>query len=552
MKIPASPKAYGKNLSGRRFEGTGLAEYAGAWDTSHVVQLLKRTMFGATVADVAHFSALTMSDAVDELLNPTPAPTNLPLNNYSTDGYTDPTGVAAWDTWLNNGIDYPDSDMNQKRLVSMQCWWTGQLLNQSRSIHEKITLFWHNHFAGDAFAHTEDIAAQAWYGQYLTLRANALGNFRSLVKAITLDPAMLCLLNGNTNKKTSPNENYGRELQELYTIGKGAGSHYTEDDVRAATRVLTGHTVDSSFNYYFDTAGHDDQNKAFSAFYSGTIVTGRSGSTGVNELDDMLTMIFATDESARFICRQIYSFFIYYKIDDSIENNIITPLSQLFRSSGYDITTILSALFKSEHFYNLGYAGACIIKSPIDFTIGLCREYGVKMPDASDQPSSYSFWNMLLQTAGNLQQSILHIPEVAGWYAYYEAPAFHELWINSVTYPNRNAFTDTLISTGMMENMVSLIIDPIAFAQSLTSPQDPNLLISQSLDILYTVPLSDDSKTYLKANILLSGQTNDYYWTDAWNTYIATPTDEIAKGTINTRLQALYKYLMNLPEYHLS
>jgi uncharacterized protein (DUF1800 family) len=552
MKKQPTGKAYGKSVSGRLYDGDGLAEYGGDWDKPQVVQLLKRTLFGATLNDINYFLGLTMSQAVDELLTPSPAPLSVPLNNYSAGGYIDPTGVAAWDTWINTGVDYADADMNRNRLVSLQCWWTGQLLNQNRSIHEKMTLFWHNHFAGDAFQHTSDIAARAWYIQYLTLRSNALGNFKQMVKAITLDPAMLCLLNGNTNKKTAPNENYGRELQELYTIGKGPGSHYTEDDVRAATRVLTGHSVDSSFNYYFDTAGHDDQNKIFSAFYGGTVITGRSGSAGVNELDDMLAMIFATVESSKFICRQLYSFFIYYKIDDTIETNIITPLAQIFRDGGYNITPVLSALFKSEHFYNLAYSGACIIKSPIDFTIGLFREYGVKLPDLSDAASSYTVWNLLLQTAAGLQQAILNIPEVAGWYAYYEAPAFHELWINSVTYPNRNAFTDQMISTGETMNMVSMVIDPVAFAQSLANPQDPNLLISESLDVLYTVPLSDDSKTYLKTTILLSGQTNDLYWTDAWNTYTSNPSDEIAKGTVFNRLQALYKYLMNLPEYQLS
>ncbi len=373
-----------------------------------------------------------------------------------------------------------------------------------------------------------------------------------MVKAITLNPAMLCYLNGNTNKKQAPNENYGRELQELYTIGKGPGSHYTEDDVRAAARVLTGHTVDSYFNYYFDTAGHDDSNKNFSAFYGGTVITGKSGSNGANELDDLLTMIFATTESAKFICRKIYSFFVYYKIDDTVENNIITPLAQIFRDSGYDIKPVLSTLFKSTHFYNLVYSGACIIKSPLDFLIGLVREYGVKLPDPSDIPSCYTVWEMLLQRSATLQQEILGIPEVAGWYAYYQAPAFHELWINSVTYTERNAFTDLLISTGDMMNMISLIIDPLVFAQKLSHPEDPNLLISDSLDILYRVPLSDDSKTYLKQNILLTGQTTDYYWTQAWYSYINNPSDMIAKETVLTRLQSLYKYLMNLPEYHLS
>jgi hypothetical protein len=146
----------------------------------------------------------------------------------------------------------------------------------------------------------------------------------------------------------------------------------------------------------------------------------------------------------------------------------------------------------------------------------------------------------------------LGIPLVAGWYAYYQATAYHELWINSVTYSLRNAYTDQLITTGLMMNMISLQIDPLAFASSLSSPADPNLLISESLDILYRVPLSAATITSLKTTILLGGLTTDSYWTTAWNAYLANPTDMVVKGTVYDRLETLYKYLMNLPEYHLS
>lgn len=552
MEKPAPNRLSRSRVNKSFFDANGLNEYTGSWDTTDVVHLLKRTMFGATIDNVNYFKSLTMSQAVDELLIPTPAPTTVPLNNYSSDGYIDPTGVAAWDTWINTGIDYPDDDMNRHRINSLRSWWIGQMLNEGRSMHEKMTLFWHNHFAVDGLAHLGDIPAKPWFDHYLTLRTHALGNFKQLVKAITLDPAMLIYLNGNTNKKTAPNENYGRELQELYGVGKGPGSHYTEDDVRSAARVLTGHAIDTNFAYYFDAGGHDDSNKAFSNFYGGTMITGRSGSAGANELDDLLTMIFATSESAKFICRKLYSFFIYYKIDDNIENTIITPLAQIFRDSGYDITTVLSVLFKSEHFYNLPYSSACIIKSPVDFLLGLFREFEVKLPDPADIPSNYTVWEMIRQRSAILQQEILGIPEVAGWYAYYEGPVYHELWINSVTYTERNAYTDLMISTGDMMSMVTTVIDPLAFAKKLPNPQDPIMLIDDSLSILYRVPLSDDSKTYLKQTILLTGQTTDYYWTQAWNDYIASPGDMVAKETVLTRLQSLYKYLMNLPEYHLS
>jgi len=551
MGKPAITQA-GKTVRRNLALADGLDEYTGEWTTTEVVHLLKRTLFGVKADDLNYFLGLTMSQAVDQLLTVTPAPATVPLNSYSSNGYTDPTGVAAWDTWINTGVDYPDSDMNAMRLDSLKCWWIGQMLNENRSIHEKLTLFWHNHFGVDSLLHIDDIPARPWYDYYLILRSNALGNFKQLVKQMTLSPAMLCYLNGNTNKKTSPNENYGRELQELYTIGKGTGSHYTEDDVRAAARVLTGHTVDSYFNYTFDIAGHDDQNKSFSTFYGSTIITGRSGASGAGELDDLLNMIGNAQEAAKFICRQIYSFFVYYKIDDNIEANIIGPLATVFRNSGYDISAVMSVLLKSDHFFNMAYTSACLIKSPLDFVLGLMREFNVKMPDPADYGSSYSVWEIILQTTAMLQQEILRIPEVAGWYAYYQGTAYHELWINSVTYTQRNAFTDQMITSGTMMNMVPLIIDPIAFASALANPADPNLLISQSLDILYRVPVSADTITSLKQTILLGGLTTDYYWTDAWNAYLANPSDSVAKGTVFSRLQTLYKYLMNLPEYHLS
>ncbi|MDP4150968.1 MAG: DUF1800 domain-containing protein [Bacteroidota bacterium] len=526
----------------------GLTPYSGDWGTPQVVHLLKRTLFGATVQDIASFKAMTPSQAVDTLLQPTATPASKPLNNYGAD----PTGVAAYATWIDQGLLYQDDVLNSGRLNSLQCWWIGQLLNPGRSIHEKMTLFWHNHFAMDATQHFSDIPAQLWYNQYLTLRQNALGNFQQLVRAITLDPAMLIYLNGNTNVNTAPNENYGRELQELYTIGKGSGSAYIQDDVHAAARVLTGHTIDGNYNYVFQAGTHDDKNKNFSGFYGNHIVTGYSGPAGAGELDDMLAMIFGTDESAKFICRKLYRFFVYYIIDDSIEANIITPLATLFRTSGYNITSVMSTLLKSQHFFDLVNSGACIIKSPLDLLIGLAREFQLKLPDASSPAAQYDAWNMLLQRSIVLQQEIMAITLVAGWPAYYQAPEYHELWINSVTYTERNFYTDLLITTGDMMNGTTLQIDPIAFARLMPAPGDPNLLVSDSLDVLLRPPLSDSSKQLLKQSILLGGLTTDFYWTNAWQAYIANPSDMNAFTTVDTRLRSLYKYIMDLPEYHLS
>ena len=198
------------------------------------------------------------------------------------------------------------------------------------------------------------------------------------------------------------------------------------------------------------------------------------------------------------------------------------------------------------------YAGACLIKSPLDFLIGLCREYALPLPPASDAPSSYNIWSMLLAQSVALQQEILGIPVVAGWYAYYESPAYHELWINSVTYPQRDYYTDLLISSGDMMNGTSLVIDPVGFAKSLSNPSDPVQLVTDSFNLLISPPVPAASQTLIMQTILLSGLTNPAYWTNAWTAYINDPTDMNAYSTVYNRLQALYKYLMDLPEYHLS
>jgi uncharacterized protein (DUF1800 family) len=530
----------------------GLQEYTGAWDTAQVVHLLKRTLFGAKPADITYFKGRTMSQAVDEILQPTAAPATAPLNNYSTGGYTDPSGVALWQTWVNSGIAIADAELNRRRVGSLKTWWLGQALQPSRSIHEKMTVFWHNHFAINADNSSEKLKARFWYDHYLTLRLHALGNFKAMAKAITLDPAMLHFLNGESNVKGSPNENFARELQELYTAGKGPNSKYTEDDVRAAALVLTGHTVSpTTFAYFFDAGKHDSGNKEFSAFYGNKIITGYSGAAGAGELDELLTMIFAQDEVAKHICRKIYRWFIYYKIDADIEQTVITPLAQVLKANNYDIQPVLSVLFKSKHFYDMVYAAACIIKSPLDFVIALKNEFGVTMPNPADNEATYTAWQLLQNEAAEMQQELGAIPEVAGWYATYQEPAFHELWINTATYTRRAIYTDRMIADGITFNNQTLVISPIAFAEQLANPRDPNLLITQSLEVLLRYPLSDSAKEFIKRSILLSGQYQDHYWTDAWDLYKANPS-AANEAVVLSRLKALYKYIMNLPEYHLS
>lgn len=541
-----------KPYAGLRRITSGLAPYAGPWTTAEVAHLLKRTMFGAKKEDIDYFRSMSVSQAVDALLTISPAPAP-PVKHYDNTGIAggDPElSIAAGATWVNTPT--ADEEANEKRVGSWKIWWTGLLINQDRSITEKLVLFWHHHFATESFMYRNGIAAYRHYG---LLHQMALGNFKQLVRNITLDLAMLRYLNGYLNVKQAPDENYARELQELFTLGKENNPNYTEVDVIAAARVLTGWTIDpATETVIFDPLKHDTDSKVFSSFYGGATIAGRSDATaGDAELDDLLTMIFnKKTEVSEFIVRKIYRWFCYYIIDGPTETNVIKPLAQLFRDGNWEIKPVLATLFKSEHFFDILNQG-CLIKSPIDLTIGLCREFGVQFPATADYVNAYNMWEFVQIQAAAMQQDIGDPPGVSGWPAYYQLPQLHEMWINSDTLPRRNIYSDYLITTGYMRDNIMLKIDPVAFAKTLPNPGNPNALINDSLAILYRVPsLSEASKTTIKKQLLLTGQEQDYYWTDAWTAHTNAPGDMTAFQTVNMRLQSLYKYFMNLAEYQLS
>ena len=527
---------------------SGLTPYSGSWTSNEVIHLLKRTMFGSTIDDVNYFLGKTMSQAVDELLTIPAAAPAPPVKNYSNTNIpaTDPDyNIAMGQTWVNTNT----TDADGQRRTSLKAWWMGLMIGQERNIREKMTLFWHNHFATE----TNDLGRMIWAYNYNALcRRNALGNFKQMVREVTLDAAMLRYLNGYLNVNTAPDENYARELQELFTLGKENTPNYTEDDVKNTARVLTGWKINGTTNTYsFTSSQHDTTNKQFSSFYNSTVITGRSGATaGDLELTDLINMIFSKSaEVSKFIVKKLYRYFVYYKIDSATEANVIVPLAQLLVSNNWEIKPVLSALFKSEHFFDVVNQG-CYIKSPVDLVVSVCREFGMVFPNSSDYVNAYNMWSFIQSYAALLQQNIGDPPNVAGWAAYYQAPQFHEIWINTDTYPRRNLFTDTMITTGYTRNSQKIIIDPVAFTKKLSNPSDPNILLNDALRILFRIDLSSTSKTALKNQILLSNQAQDYYWTNAWNAYISNPTTANYQ-VVYTRLRDLYKYLMDLAEYQL-
>ncbi len=528
---------------------SGLETFIGSWTESEVTHLLKRVMFGAKKADVDYFKTRTLQQTVAELLNPASFTRPDPIKEYATTtnaAAVPDTAILTGTTWVN---DYNgDGTVQSQRRTSYRKWFAGNLINQDRSVLEKLTMFWI-----DLLGNQMDTVGNAnWiYKQNVLIRSNALGNYKQLIRDISTDVAMLRYLNGYVNRGTAPDENYARELMELFTLGKGPDSKYTENDVKEAAKVLTGWQINSTtYTSYFTLSRHNTTNKTFSAFFKNKVITGRNNATaGATELNELVDMIFDTDEVGRYIARRLYRWYVYYDIDDNAEENVIKPLGKIFKDNKYEIKPMLQALFSSAHFYDAFNKG-CVIKSPADYVIGLLREMEVKFPDLTDWDTNYGFWNTMFTHVSNMGQRMHDPPNVSGMPAYYQEPLFHEIWINADSLPKRVQYSDIMVNSGYSRNSKKIIIDVIAFTKLLSNPGDPVALIDESIALLFRNELSAALKQQIKVQIILSGQESDYYWTNAWMAYLANPTT--ANTTIvKNRLVAFYLYLFNLPEYHL-
>lgn len=525
--------------------GSGLDPYQGVWSDKEAIHLARRTLFGVRKEDLAKLITLNAEKAVKELLKQEPVPP-VPVNDYNRDDLIDPD-VPFGKPWVD-AARAENGDVTSARIVSLKSWWINQILEQKLSLHQKMILFWHNHFA-----------TQSWgvfwptlsYQHFMLLHQNAFGNFKTLTKLITLDPQMLLYLNGAFNNKDAPDENYARELQELFCIGKGPLARYTESDVQQAARVLTGWTIDWNNKgvSYFNPWLHDRGTKNFSSFYNNKIINGKAGVEGAQELDELLNMIFDHTETALFISRKLYRFFVYSEITAEAETLVIEPMARLLRENNYEIKPVLQALFSSAHFYHPDIRGAQI-KSPTDFLLGFWRSTKVSMPFQASVRQQLQIRSSLLWHMDGIGQQLLDPPNVAGWPAYYQVPNFDRSWITTDSIPRRAIMTDSFIYWGFWSEDLLTNVDLPAYVKTLREPAYLDPLIDELSDVHLGGNLSATVRNTLKS-ILLTGQSNEFYWTHAWNSFVAAPNDRMARTTVESRLKPFFQYFMQLSEYQL-
>lgn len=518
-----------------------LTPYSGSFGKPELLHLLRRTLFGVKKSDLTYFTGQSLSQVVTALLTvPTTAP-NQPVNDYNTATYSDPH-VPYGTTWVTAPAD---PNILVDRANSLRAWWIGLMVNQDRNILEKMVLCWHNHVPTDIENTVEEPIFS--YGYNVLLRREALGNFKTLMRDMSIDPAMLFYLDGYLNTKTAPNDNYGRELQELFTIGKDSVPSYTEGDVQAAAAVLTGWTLDRvNLVAKFDVTKHVTTDKVFSSFYNNTVIVGRSdANAGLTEVNELINMIFAKDEVAKYVVRKIYRFFVSGTIDANVEANIIVPLANTFRTGNYEIKPVMQELLMSQHFFDTATVVGALIKNPLDYIVGLSRMFGMATTTNFDFPAYYKLWMFFHNNANFQQFRPGNPPTVSGWAAYYQAPSYNDLWINSDTLRRKKEFSDRLIAS----NFFTITFDIFGFTASLNDPTSPTAIITEVLELMHIIPDDDLIKLQLK-NILLSNQANDSYWSTAWNNYISNPTDATYKNTVFLRLKSFYQIIVSMAEYH--
>ena len=529
--------------------------------------LLRRATFGPTQAEITAFTGLTATQAVQQLIgnaNYTPAPIDL---NEAMPTAGQAVATIPWDGNRNSELGY-----------FVAYWWMGVMLGQNQpvSLLDKLTLFWQNHFV--TARETVDDYRFIWRNLKL-LRDNAFGNFRQLVIDVTKDPAMLIYQNGSENRVGAPNENYGRELQELFTIGVrdvAGNANYTEDDVKEASRTLTGWTVtnywqpgSTTISTVFDPTRHDPTDKVFSAKYGNAIITGRSGATaGDMELADLTTMILNRPETARFMCRKLYRWFVNPTITPDIELNVIVPLATFFASPTNDwkIRPVLEKLLTSQVFFAEANIGA-IVKSPAEMMLGLLRFYGQIPRDMLTQPAAFrKYMDFVYYRMRDLQQPILDQLTVFGYDAYYQT-GYSKVWINTNTIVLRGEFVNYLVQ-GWYEvapgyrlqiqlvEMIEAIQPNFADVPPLpqTSPPigTPAVTCVQVLDTLlknlFATDISQAQKDFL-IDMILMQELPRLSWEFEWNAYRREPTDSYRRNTVLWRLQNLMKYMLRMAEY---
>jgi uncharacterized protein (DUF1800 family) len=368
---------------------------------------LTRTGFSPAESELDAYAGLTRREAVDRLLAQTGTVATQPPPAWVTEP------IVPYNKLPDEDARKAARQKNGARELELRAWWMGEMIKTPSPLTERMTLFWHNHFVSSS---QKVPFAQLMYRQNVLLRQDAVGNFGAMLHATAKDPAMLVYLDGAESRKGKPNENFAREVMELFTLGEG---HYTEQDIKEAARAYTGWSVDRDhdFAYLWRPQIHDTGSKT---------VFGQSGDY---DGDQMLDILLARPETATFIVTKLWREFVSPDPDPAQGERV----ANAFRSSGYDIKVALRELFMTPAFW-APQTRATLVKSPVEMIVGTLKAFNVQYSD----PTPFAI------KSAQLGQNLFAPPNVKGW------PG-GDAWINSTTLLSRKQFLDQLFRSTEMK-----------------------------------------------------------------------------------------------------
>lgn len=377
---------------------------AATLDASEARLLLTRSGFAPDARELAAIGGMSRAQAVDKLLADVGTATVVPPPDWAND--PTPTGKRYQDLSVDERRER--RELEQQRVFALRGWWLQQMLTTKSPLAERMTLFWHGHFA-TSFQKVQ--VAQMMYRQNMMFREHALGNFATLLRQVSRDPAMLIYLDNAGSRKGTPNENFARELMELFALGEG---NYSEQDVKEAARALTGWSVDrDAGEFRLRPALHDDGDKT---------VLGQSGKL---DGDAVIDILLAQPACAEFIVAKLWREFVSPEPDKAE----VARIAKRFRDSRYELKVAMRELLLTPAFWDERNR-AHLVKSPVEMVVGAMKQFNISYTD----PLPFTF------AVAQLGQNLFNPPNVKGW------PGA-DAWINSTTLLARKSVLERVFRT---------------------------------------------------------------------------------------------------------
>ncbi len=490
------------------------------WDYAKAAHLLRRCIIGVTDKEIRQ----AVTDGLDATMSKI-------FTSYSPDT-SEIADFVVQDVRVKPAAGQDPKDFQQQINANRQKlarWWMKTISNARLSLQEKMTVFWHGHFTSES---SKVNFAEFMLLQNQTYRRDMLGDFKQFVKDVTVDPAMLIYLDNAKNYKTTKsdqiNENYARELMELFTCGPfdwDENPNYTQSDVHEGARALSGWTIAPSAkgSEFLGTSGLFVESRWDSG--SKTFL----GKIGQFKAFDVVDIIFEQrgDQVSKFICEKLYHEFVYYLTD----RDIVAQMAQTLRQNNWSIRTVLEELLRSQHFFDAANIGAKQ-RSPVEYLLGMIRSFGITtVPDFN-----FSVLNRFSTDLSNrmnaLGQLLFEPPDVKGWRA-------GRTWVSTSTLPPRQKFVMDIIDGILkMQKDQMYIFDVLAFAKSFPTPNTAKKLCADMSQFLLNIVPSDK-----EAKMLLDTMTDgapDYEW-NINDAQYATP-----------RLRKFMKAAIQLAKYQLA